>query len=118
MNQFKFLALFLFLSLSIVSCSKDDTGPTITITAPAEGAILIRGQEYSIEGTVTDYTEIATINAGGLNISPLDSKTKHTFKNLKLPIPLTAVVGNGTFTITATDKESNQTTKVVNFKIQ
>jgi Bacterial Ig domain len=118
MQKLKFLTLSLFISLMIVSCSKDDAAPVITITAPTEGAILERGKTYPVLGTVTDDTEIAEINVAGVQITTFDSKNVHALTNLNLPIAANATVGNANITITATDKEGNVGTKIVNFKIQ
>lgn len=118
MNTLKVLSLFLILSLGMVSCSKDDTAPVITITAPAEGSVLLKGSTYPIVGTVTDDEELAEIDAGGIKITTFDSKTSHVIANVVLPIPATAESGPSTFTVTATDKEGNKSTKVVNFTIQ
>ncbi len=118
MQNLKFLTLLLFISLFAVSCSKDDTAPVITITSPAEGATLERGKTYPVLGTVTDDTELAEINAAGVKITTFDSKNVHALTNLNLPIASNATVGNANITITATDKEGNIGTKIVNFKIQ
>lgn len=118
MQNLKFLTLLLFISLFAVSCSKDDTAPVITITSPAEGAILERGKTYPLSGTVTDDTELAEISGSGFKITTFDSKTSHVLTNITIPIPANATVGNANITVTATDKEGNIGTKTVNFKIQ
>jgi len=118
MQNIKFLSLLLSISFITVSCNKDNDPPVITITSPAEGAILLRGQTYPLTGNVTDDTELAEIDAAGVKITTFDSKTSHVFTNFTLPIPSNAAVGNGTVTITATDKEGNKGTKTVTFKIQ
>ncbi|MBC7884935.1 MAG: DUF4625 domain-containing protein [Saprospiraceae bacterium] len=118
MKSINAFTLFLVLSLAVTSCNKDDNGPVITITSPAEGAILLKGSTYPVTGTVTDDTELAEIDASGVKITTFDSKTSHTLANITLPIPASATTGNGTFTVTATDKEGNKTTKTVNIKIQ
>ncbi|MBK7635632.1 MAG: Ig-like domain-containing protein [Saprospiraceae bacterium] len=118
MQNLKVLILILAISFLTVSCSKDDNAPVITITSPAEGATLLRGQSYPIVGTVTDDTELSEINASGVKITTFDSKTSHVLANITLPIPATATVGNANVTITATDKEGNVGTKTVTFKIQ
>ena len=115
----KRLALILLVipALMFTSCSKDDTAPVITITAPAEGSTLMKGQSYPVQGTVTDDTELAEINVGGVKITTFDSATKHTIANVNLPIPATTTETAGSFTVTATDKEGNTATKTVTFKI-
>ncbi|MGB4960071.1 MAG: Ig-like domain-containing protein [Saprospiraceae bacterium] len=118
MKTIHFIMFLLISMLSLSSCSKDDNAPVITITAPAEGAILEKGKTYAVQGTVTDDVELAEIDAGGVKITTFDSKTKHTLANLNLPIPANATAGNSTFTVTATDKEGNVGTKTVTFKIQ
>ncbi len=118
MNALKVLSLFLVLSLGMVSCSKDDTAPVITITSPAEGSILLKGSTYPIVGTVTDDEELVEIDAGGIKITTFDSQTSHVLANINLPIAATAPTGGGTFTVTATDKEGNKSTKIVTFTIQ
>ena len=123
MNTLKVLSLFLILSLGMVSCSKDEepvdsTPPVITITAPAEGSVLIKGNTYPIVGTVTDNEELAEIDAGSIKITTFDSKTSHVLANFNLPIDSNAPSGGATFTVTATDKAGNKSTKTVNFTIQ
>ncbi len=118
MNTLKVLSLFLILSLGMVSCSKDDTAPVITITAPVEGSVLLKGNTYPLVGTVTDNEELAEIDAGSIKITTFDSKTSHVFANVNLPIESNAPSGGRTFTVTATDKEGNKSTKTVNFTIQ
>lgn len=118
MQNLKFLTLLLFISLIAVSCSKDDTAPVITITSPAEGATLLRGQSYPLTGTVTDDTELAEISGLGFKITSFDSKTSHVLTGITIPIATDAPVGNANITITATDKEGNAGTKTVTFKIQ
>ncbi len=115
----KFLkALLLILPvLLFTACSKDDTAPVITITSPAEGSTLLKGQSYPVQGTVTDDTELAEINVGGVKITTFDSATKYTIANVNLPIPATTTETAGSFTVTATDKEGNTATKTVTFKI-
>lgn len=118
MNTLKVLSLFLILSLGMVSCSKDDTAPVITITAPVEGSVLLKGNTYPLVGTVTDDEELAEIDAGGVKITTFDSKTSHVIANVTLPIGANETSGGRTFTVTATDKEGNKSTKAVNFTIQ
>ncbi len=118
MQNLKLFTLLLAISFLTVSCSKDDAAPVITITSPAEGAILLRGQTYPVVGTITDDTELVEINAAGVKITTFDSKTSHVLANLSLPILANATVGNSNITITATDKEGNVGTKIVTFKIQ
>ena len=117
MKTLKFFSFFVFLSL-IIACSKDKTAPVITVTSPAEGAVLERGKTYPVVGTVTDDEELASINAGGVNITTFDSPTKHTFANFTLPIPATATVGASSFKVSATDKEGNAAEKTVNFTVK
>ncbi len=120
MRQLTFSVLILTL-FTIVSCSKDDkdtTPPVITITSPAEGSTLEKGKSYPIVGTVTDDTELAEIEAGGVKITTFDPKNSYTFSNLNLPIPAETTLTDAKFTITAKDKAGNVTTKDVNFKIQ
>lgn len=111
------LMLLIFATVN-TSCSKDDTAPEIVITSPTEGAILEKGKTYPITGKVTDDTELAEIDAAGVKITTFDSKTSHTLANINLPIPANATTGNGSITVTATDKEGNKSTKTVTFKIQ
>jgi hypothetical protein len=118
MNNFKAIFAAFCLIVITVSCSKDDTAPTIVISAPIEGAILERGQTYQIVGIVTDDTELASIDASGVKITTFDSKTSHVLANLSLPISATAPVGGAKFTVNATDKEGNTGTKTVNFTIK
>lgn len=118
MNTLKVLSLFLILSLGMVSCSKDDTAPVITITAPVEGSVLLKGNTYPLVGTVTDDEELAEIDAGGVKITTFDSKTSHVIANVTLPIGANETSGGRTFIVTATDKEGNKSTKTVNFTIQ
>ena len=116
MKRLAFL-LWAIPAIVFLSCSKDDTAPVITITSPAEGSTLIKGQTYPVQGTVTDDTELAEINVGGVKITAFDSRTKHTIANVNLPIPASTTETAGSFTVTATDKEGNTATKTVTFKI-
>lgn len=118
MNTFKVLTLVFILALGLSSCGKDDTAPVINITAPTEGAILMRGTTYQVVGTVTDDEELAKINAGGVLITTFDSPTKHTLANLNLTFGPTDTLVNYKINITAEDKEGNVATKDVNFKVQ
>lgn len=118
MQNLKLFTLFLAISFLTVSCSKDDTAPVITITSPAEGATLLRGQSYPLTGTVTDDTELAEISGSGFKITSFDSKTSHVLAGITIPIANDAPVGNANITINATDKEGNVGTKTVTFKIQ
>jgi len=123
MNTLKVLSLFLILSLGMVSCGKDEepvdsTPPVITITAPAEGSVLIKGNTYPIVGTVTDNEELVEIDGGSFKITTFDSKTSHVLTNISLPIDANAPSGGATFTVSATDKAGNKSTKAVNFTIQ
>ncbi|MBK8628024.1 MAG: hypothetical protein IPN86_21430 [Saprospiraceae bacterium] len=118
MNTLKILSLVFVSVLALASCSKDDTAPVITITSPTEGAVLLKGSTYPVIGTVTDDEELAEIEAGGVKITTFDSKTKHVIANINLPIPATAASGSASFTVNATDKEGNKSTKVVTFTVQ
>lgn len=119
MKSLKIMLVLLVGSMAISSCSKDDTtAPVITITAPAEGAILDKGINYPLVGTVTDNEELAEIDAGGVKITTFDSKTSHVIANVSLNIATTEASGPRTITVTATDKAGNKATKVVNFTIR
>ena len=74
------------ISFAVLSCSKDSTAPTITITSPSEGSTLLRGQTYPVIGKVTDDSELSEIVAGGVTITTFDSKTSHVLANLDLEI--------------------------------
>ncbi|MBK8668499.1 MAG: hypothetical protein IPN89_03165 [Saprospiraceae bacterium] len=119
MKSIKVLSVIFLLSMMMLpSCSKDDTAPNIVITSPVEGSTLEKGKSYPVTGTITDDTELAEIDAGGVKITTFDSKTSHSLANITLPIPATTTNTAGTFTVTATDKEGNKATKVVNFIIK
>jgi hypothetical protein len=112
------LLLLVLPVLVFSSCSKDDTPPVITITSPAEGSTLLKGQTYPVQGTITDDEELSQVNIGGVNVTTFDSKTKWTIANVTLPISASETSSFGSFTVTATDKEGNTATKTVSFKIQ
>lgn len=120
MKTFKFFGFITLMALTAFSCSKDEdtTPPVITITSPAEGAILVKGQTYPVTGIITDDTELKEINAGGVIITTFDSATKHVLANITLPIAANAAPGNYNSTFTATDKAGNKQTKVVNYTVQ
>lgn len=120
MKSMKLLSIVALLAFTALSCSKDEdtTPPVITITSPAEGAILQKGHTYPVAGTVTDDTELKEINAGGVIITTFDSATKHVLANINLPIDANAAPGNYSSTFTATDKAGNKQTKVVNYIVQ
>lgn len=115
-----FLGVFILIGLAMTSCKKDDgdtTRPVITITAPAEGAVLEKGNSYEVLGTVTDDTELAEIKIGTITITEFDSPTSHSIRGINLTIDANQQPGNGNIVVTAKDKAGNQETKVVNFSV-
>jgi len=117
------LLTFIGVLFLVVSCGKDDEGdvtaPVISITSPADGTVLERGKTYPVQGTVTDDTELAEIDAAGVKITTFDTKTKHTFANLNLPIEANTPVNSGiNVTITAKDKSGNVATKVLKYTVK
>lgn len=116
--KFSFVLLTIF---TVLSCSKDDkdtTAPVITITSPTDGIKLEKGKSYPIIGTVTDDTELAEIDAGGLKITSFDTPKSYTFANVSLPIPADTKETGGILKITAKDKAGNTSTKTVTFTIE
>lgn len=114
-------SVLLLAVFTIVSCSKDDkdtTNPVITITSPVDGSTLEKGKSYPIIGTVTDDTELAEIDAGGLKITSFDDKKSYTFANISLPIPEDTKETGGILKITAKDKAGNVATKTISFTIE
>ena len=118
MKSIKLFAMMALMAITAISCSKDDTAPVITITSPTEGQALKRGESYPLTGTVTDDTELAEINAGGVVITTFDSSTSHAFSNINLNIALTDSIGPASIVVTATDKEGNVGSKTVSFVIE
>ena len=115
-----FFSVLVFMVFSLTSCQKDDgdtTRPVITITSPAEGAILEKGKTYEVTGTVTDDTELAEIKVGTITITTFDSPTSHAIKGIILTIDENQTSGNGNIVVTAKDKAGNEETKVVNFSV-
>jgi hypothetical protein len=118
MKSLHILFAFLMLSFVLVSCNKDDVGPVITITSPAEGSTLEKGKTYPVTGTITDDGELASIKSGSVVITTFDSPTSHTLKDITLTIPTTTTFTDGSLEIVATDKAGNETVKTVTFKIK
>jgi hypothetical protein len=118
MKLLHILFAFLMLSFVLVSCNKDDVGPVITITSPAEGSTLEKGKTYPVTGTITDDGELASIKSGSVVITTFDSPTSHTLKDITLTIPTTTTFTDGSLEIVATDKAGNETVKTVTFKIK
>lgn len=120
MKHFRFtFLLVLTAGFLFTSCGKEDTaGPVITITSPAEGAVLERGKNYPLQGMVTDDTGLAKITLGNLNITTFDSATKHTLANINVTIGANDPVGTSIITVSAEDTAGNVTTKNVTVKIQ
>lgn len=115
-----FFSVLVFMVFSLSSCQKDEgdtTRPVITITSPAEGAVLEKGNTYEVTGTVTDDTELAEIKVGTITITSFDSPTSHAIKGIILTIDANQAPGNGNIVVTAKDKAGNEETKVVNFSV-
>jgi hypothetical protein len=90
-------------SATVSDINIDKTAPVVTITAPTEGAEYLLNQNVSANWSAEDALS-GIASAGGT--VPSGS-----------PIP-TGTVGSNTFTVTATDKADNTTTKTVNYYVR
>jgi hypothetical protein len=117
MKLFRFLTFLTLISLTAISCSKDDTAPVISITSPSDGTILSPGGEFTVKGTVTDDEELAEIEIGGNKITTFTSKASHTIDS-KFTVSATQALGVVNFDVSATDKEGNKSTKTIKLTIK
>jgi large repetitive protein len=86
-----------------VTYTVDNTPPVVAITAPADGAVYLLNQNVSANWSATDALSGIASSSGTV---PSGS-----------PIP-TGTAGANTFTVTATDKAGNTTTKTVNYYVR
>jgi hypothetical protein len=94
-----------FASATVSNISIDKTKPVVTITAPPEGASYLLNQNILADWSATDA------------LSGIDwTNTSGTVPSGS-PIP-TGTVGAKTFTVIATDKAGNTTTKTVNYYVR
>jgi hypothetical protein len=117
MNNLK-IALSGVLIMAFIACGKENIGPTITISSPAEGSTLAKGKQNTIEGKVTDDTGLSEINVGNLKITSFDSPTSHSLNNIIFTIPDTTKSTQGSLIFSAKDVDGLTSSKTVTFKIQ
>ncbi|MBT8232400.1 MAG: Ig-like domain-containing protein [Saprospiraceae bacterium] len=110
--------------LSLTSCG-DDNGPEITITSPANDAVISSGAALTVEGTVTDDVEVSTVGftidsgfnlTGNIDLSLLTDKSTVQFSD---DIATDSIpVGEYTIKFTAADNDGNTAEEEVKFTIQ
>jgi hypothetical protein len=86
---------------TLVFTVNDNTPPTITITAPSNGAVYLLNQSANANYNCADCGGVASCIAPVASGSNID----------------TTSVGTKTFTVSATDNASNSTTQSVSYKV-
>ncbi|MFT6336405.1 MAG: hypothetical protein ACI86M_001265 [Saprospiraceae bacterium] len=123
MIKLKFAAILLAFGLIGTSCGDDDsTSPVVSITAPAGGTIYSITDTISVSATITDETELRSVNIMsdlGLDqtITTLDSETSHEL-NVNLTFDPETTAGSYSITVTGTDAEGNTGVQDVAFDVQ
>lgn len=100
----------------------DDTNPTITINAPADGAIVAAASQVATSISISDDIEIAsvtiTVGNGTVTVFSLDEtevgSDSYSY-NQNLSIPADVVLGDHNLTVTVTDLSGNSATSSVGF---
>lgn len=122
----KLLALLIATgSLFMVSCS-DDNGPSIEITAPADGTNYSAGDSITVQGLATDDMEVTSITfegSEGFNLSgslDLSGVTDRSSIQFTTNVILDAAVAAGDYSITviATDNDNNTDEDSFDFSVQ
>lgn len=113
------------------SCGDDDSGdtvldqenPTITLNAPADGAIVSASSQVATSISISDDIEISTVSItvgnGDVTIFELDEEeiANTTFSyNQNLAIPADVVLGTHTIEVTVTDASGNSVSASVDIQ--
>lgn len=109
----------------MVSCS-DDNGPSIEITAPADGTNYSAGDSITVQGLATDDMEVTSITfegSEGFNLSgslDLSGVTDRSSIQFTTNVILDAAVAAGDYSITviATDNDNNTDEDSFDFSVQ
>lgn len=131
-----FLKSLSFLAISglllfTISCGDDDGGdgavvddtlPTITINAPADGAIVAAASQVATSISISDDIEIASVSIsvgnGTVTVFSLDEtevgSDSYSY-NQNLSIPADVVLGGHTLSVTVTDLSGNSSSSSVDF---
>ncbi len=129
-NALKFLSMTVALGALIftTSCGEDDgptaavdaESPSITINAPADGAIIVAGSQTASSIAIADDVEISTVSikVGNGTVTVIDiaeadvADASFSF-NSNLTIPADVVLGDHTLEVTVTDTDGKSSTQSI-----